>query len=125
MVNKLFSEGARFLIQVGKEDYTGTNKTDIPLIFDWTVMSEIYDCLRSNELIFESSSEKPIITVVKQDFTESLPPQRRGLWKDLLERGAVQIEFLEEGWASGAVRRRRTFSRRIQPPSQTYYPFGP
>ena len=107
MVNKLFSEGARFLIQVGKEDYTGTNKTDIPLIFDWTVMSEIYDCLRSNELIFESSSEKPIITVVKQDFTESLPPQRRGLWKDLLERGAVQIEFLEEGWASGAVRRIR------------------
>ena len=107
LVSKLLSEGARFLIQVGKEDYKRTNGSYIPLIFDWTVISEIYDYLRSNGLDFRSSPVKPIITVVKQNFMESLPSQRYDLWKSLLDKGAVQIEFVEEGWSSGAVRRIR------------------
>jgi hypothetical protein len=107
LVNKLLVKGARFLIQVGKEDCQRINGSEIPLIFDWTIMSEINNYIINNRLDFKSSSKRPIITIVKQDFLESIPTYRRALWESLMTKGAVQIEFLEEGWSSGALRRIR------------------
>jgi hypothetical protein len=107
MVNKLLRRGARFLIQVGKEDHKTTNGSDVPLIFDWTVMSEINNYIIENGQEFKNCSRKPIVTVVKQDFITSIPPVKLNLWRSLMERGALQIEFLEEGWSSGAIRRIR------------------
>lgn len=105
LVKKLLGYGARFLIQVGKDDFKMEDNYSIPIIFDWTVMSEIDAYIKKNGLDFKNSSRKPIITMVKQDFTHAIPTSRRDLWESLMEKGAVQIEFLEEGWSSGAVRR--------------------
>ena len=107
MVNSLLKKGARFLIQVGKEEHKTTNGTDVPLIFDWTVMSEINRYIIESDQEFKNCSRKPIVTVAKQDFMTSIPPIKLGLWRSLMERGALQIEFLEDGWSSGAIRRNR------------------
>lgn len=107
LVYDLLKEGGRILIQVGKEPSKNESGVYVPLVFDWTVLAVIYEYLSNNEMDFTSKKEKPIITVVKQNFEESIPGNRRDLWKGLKEKGAVQIEFLEEGWSSGAVRRIR------------------
>ena len=107
LVNKLQRMGARFLIQVGKEDRKITEDSNVPLIFDWTVMSEINRYIIDNGLDFKNCIRKPIITVAKQDFKNSIPPNRVCLWRSITEKEALQIEFLEEGWSSGAVRRIR------------------
>jgi hypothetical protein len=107
LVRNLLREGGKFLVQVGKEPAKIESGRHIPLIFDWTILAVIYEYLRSNKLDFTSKKEKPIITVVKQDFEDSIPENRRNLWEGLRKREAVQIEFLEEGWSSGAVRRIR------------------
>ena len=107
LVNKFLRKGARFLIQVGKEDHKIMNGSNVPLIFDWTVMSEINSYIIENGLDFKNCSRKPIITVAKQDFMNSIPPIRLDLWRSLMEMEALQIEFLEEGWSSGAIRRIR------------------
>lgn len=107
LVNSLLRRGVRFLIQIGKEDYKRIDGTEIPIIFDWTVLSETYNYILLNRLDFTSTTKKPIITLVKQDFLESLPARRRVLWDSMVSAGAIQLEFMAEGWSSGAVRRIR------------------
>lgn len=107
LVNEILKEGGRLLVQVGKEPIKSDNGTHIPLTFDWSVISEVRDFLTKNSLDFKDSVKKPIITVVKQDFMESIPRNRKEIWDDLVKCGAVQIEFIEAGWSSGAIRRTR------------------
>lgn len=107
LVNNLLKKNTRFLVQVGKEEYKEWQKEFISLTFDWTIISVVNEYIEKNEYNF-NPNEKPLLTVAKQDITVNLPKKRKSLWKSITGKEAIQIEFIEDGWASGALRRIRT-----------------
>lgn len=107
LVQTLAGKGANFLVGVGKEPRTSSEPSGIPIIFDWTVISTIHDCLKSGHSSPSNWQGRILATVATSKTHKQIPENRRVLWKQLLAQDAVQIEYIEPGWASGAVRRIR------------------
>lgn len=104
LVKALAAEGAKFAVQVGKEPLSVENDpTSLSIIFDWTVIATVNECLQQGTLSTANSNE-PLIFTVKTDKTEGqIPTSRRELWDALLEAKAVEIEFVEKEF--GELRR--------------------
>lgn len=107
LVQILAEKGAAFLVGVGKEPRLEGKSEALPIIFDWTLISTIYNCLKSGIATLPNWQGKVLITVATQKTTKQIPEDRREIWQELLTRGAVQLEYIEPGWASGAIRRTR------------------
>ncbi len=107
LVRILVEQGASFLVGVGREPRMEGKPEALPIIFDWTVISTINSCLKSGIAIPPGWQGKVLVTVATQKTDEQIPNDRREVWQELLTRGAVQVEYIEPGWASGAVRRER------------------
>jgi len=107
LVRILVGKGAKFLVGVGKEPRVEGKPEALPIIFDWTVISTISGCLKSGVATPPSWQGKVLITVATQKTDEQIPQDRREAWQALLSSGAVQLEYIEPGWASGAIRRAR------------------
>lgn len=105
LVQILVEKGASFLVGVGREPRMEGKPEALPIIFDWTVISTISNCLKSGVATPPSWQGKVLITVATQKTNEQIPEDRREVWQELLKRDAVQLEYIEPGWASGAVRR--------------------
>lgn len=106
LVRILAEKGAVFLVGVGKEPRL-ENMSALPIIFDWTVISTISSCLKSGVAAPQSWQGKVLITVATQKTDEQIPGDRRDIWQELLACDAVQLYYIEPGWASGAIRRAR------------------
>jgi len=107
LVRILMGKGARFLVGIGKEPRLEDKPGALPIIFDWTVVATIVDCLKSGAIVPLSWQGEVLTTVATQKTGEQIPEDRRGIWQEMLARGDVQVEYIEPGWASGAVRRAR------------------
>jgi nucleoside phosphorylase len=103
IVKKLLVESATFAIQVGKDPLDNTDS--FPIIFDWTVMATVNECLQQDIVSVSDSQEHLIFTVATSKTENQIPESRRELWEALHEANAVNLEFLEPGWTSGAMRR--------------------
>jgi hypothetical protein len=106
-VRILAEKGAAFLVGVGKEPRLEGKSEALPIIFDWTVISTINSYLKSGIAIPPGWQGKVLITVATQKTDEQIPEDRRETWQKLLTCDAVQLEYIEPRWASGAVRRAR------------------
>ncbi len=103
----LCAMGAVFLVQVGGEPRIDQQQGRLPMIFDWTVIDAVNDCLDSGRAT-SSSWRGPVLATIATSKTErQIPKDRRNMWEQLLTQNAVQVEYLAPGWSSGAVRRNR------------------
>jgi hypothetical protein len=107
LVRVLAEKGAVFSVGVGKEPRLQGKTEALPIVFDWTVISTINSCLKSGLTPLPSWQGKVLTTIATQKTDEQIPEDRREIWRELLARDAVQINYLEPGWASGAERRAR------------------
>lgn len=107
LVQVLVGRGAKLLVGVGKEPRMEGRPDALPIIFDWTVIDAVGNYLRSDPTAQLASQGEVLVTVVTQKTEQQIPEDRRAIWQELLEVGAVRIEYMEPGWASGAVRRVR------------------
>lgn len=107
LVKALAGKGANFLVGTGREPRTPSEPSGIPMIFDWTVIATVHDCLKSGHASPSNWQGRILATVATSKTHEQIPKNRRVLWEQLLAQDAVQIEYIEPGWASGAVRRIR------------------
>jgi len=105
LVRILAQKGAVFLVGIGKEPRLEGKSEALPIIFDWTVISTVNSCLKSGIATPQSWQGKVLITVATQKTDEQIPVDRLQTWQELLARDAVQLDYIEPGWASGAVRR--------------------
>jgi hypothetical protein len=105
LVSKLLDSGARFLVQIGKEPIQPD--TNLPLIFDWAVVSSVYDRLKGGINFYQKENSKPLVVLLKQDYEALIPQDRREIWDFLRGEGLLQLQFMPKGWSSGAVRRIR------------------
>lgn len=107
LVRILVGKGVKFLVGVGKEPRLEGKQDALPTIFDWTVIATIVDCLKSGAATPMGWQGKILATIATQKTDKQIPDDRRGIWQEILGYGAVQVEYIEPGWASGAVRRSR------------------
>ncbi len=107
LVRVLADKGAAFSVAVGKEPRLGGKPSGLPIIFDWTVISTINSCVKTGLIPPPSWQGKVLTTIATQKTREQIPQDRQEIWNELLARGAVQVDYIEPGWASGAVRRSR------------------
>lgn len=107
LVRILLGKGAKFLVGIGKEPHLEGKEDTLPIIFDWTVIATIVDCLKSGIAKPTSWQGEILTTVETQKLDERIPGDRRGIWQEIQGYGAVQVKYIEPGWASGAIRRAR------------------
>jgi hypothetical protein len=91
LVKSLATKGATFAVQVGKEPLSveGYPKS-LPIIFDWTIIETIYECLQEGTI--NKSHDEPLIFIPTTNKTENqIPPNRQKLWDTLLKKNIVYV----------------------------------
>lgn len=110
LVKTLIVEGAMFLIGIGKEPLSTPNDgKSLPIIFDWTVLSAVHDCLQQGLISASGFSERPVYTIGTIKTETQIPEYRRDLWESLQMKNVIEIDFLN--WTSGALRRQHQAQR--------------
>ncbi|MBV6627292.1 MAG: hypothetical protein KI793_30860 [Rivularia sp. (in: Bacteria)] len=112
LVRNLIVEGAMFVTGIGKEPLSIENDCNSPsIIFDWTILSTIHDCLQQG-LVSTSDFPEPLIyTVGKSKTEQQIPEHRRNLWESFLDNNVIEINYLKPGRASGGAYRELQASR--------------
>ena len=107
LTDALLRAGGSVTVGVGKEPRATEHDPSSPsIVFDWTVLERVGTYLRRGGA--PRTAQGPLLATVASSKTESqIPDDRRDLWEQLKEAGAVSLEFLDAGWSSGAVRRQR------------------
>lgn len=107
LVRSLVREGATFLLQFHRQPFL-KDRIDGPAItFDWTVAEAIAEAIRNGAVPSTTSTRRLIATYATAKTDSQIPPQCRDLYDFLRNSNAVEMEFIEPGWSSGAYRRDR------------------
>lgn len=106
-VQQLADAGARFMVTPGREPRLTDTENDLAIVFDWTVLETLAESLTRGTVKASSDGEKLVVAVVTHKLDTHIPESRRELWDQLLAAGAIQVEYPESIWSSGAHRRRR------------------
>src|ERR1700730_14368603 len=94
---RLASEGARFVLAVGKEPLSSAPDL-LPIIFDWTVLSALYDSIQNGHASARSSLGPLVESLATHKTDIHVPSHRRQLWTEVRNVDAVHLEFLAPGW---------------------------
>ncbi len=106
LVKALIVEGAMFITGIGKEPLSiPDDPNSLPIIFYWTALSAINECLQQGLVSTSDFPEHLIYTVGTSKTENQIPDFRRDLWESLRDAGAVEIDFIEPGWTAGVLRR--------------------
>lgn len=106
LVDALVRRGARFVITVTKEPRAICDDASSPsLIFDWTVLAAVYTRIEDGSVQPAGPHGRLIATLATSKTEQQVPELRRPLWQALRNADAVQLNFVDPGWASGAIRR--------------------
>ncbi|MBN3949198.1 MAG: hypothetical protein HWQ38_23145 [Nostoc sp. NMS7] len=112
LVRTLILEGAMFITGIGKEPLSIENDFNSPsIIFDWTVLNVIHDSLQQGLVTISNFPERPLFTIGTSKTENQIPDNRRDLWESFLAVNALEIDFLQVGFASAALRRQRQAQR--------------
>lgn len=105
LVERLISEGALIAVGVGREPHLRDDVKLPAIVFDWTVLESTARALRAGKCKAASLQGEVVATVATNKTTSQIPSDRRGLWDELVDSGALMIRNVEPGWTSGAIRR--------------------
>jgi hypothetical protein len=103
----LVTKGAGFVVSFGKEPRLEGREDGPSIIFDWTVAESIHSALTQGRTQSSGPSGKLIATIATEKTFGQIPEHRRELYDALRSAGTINMEFLEPGWGSGAIRRQR------------------
>lgn len=108
LTQALCSEGATFLLNVGKEPHSRPDDlSSPPIIFDWTAIEALGECLASGQAQGKTDYGALLTVLATSKTDKQIPDGRRPLWNQLHDADAIRLEYIEPGWAAGAVRRAR------------------
>lgn len=93
--------GGSLIAQLGGEPYHSAAE-DLPGTFDWLAIELALEALRAGEA--RPSAEDPLVLLrgSHRGF-EQIPPHRRPLYDELVNRKAVDLQLLPDTWRSGAL----------------------
>ncbi|WP_144876348.1 5'-methylthioadenosine/S-adenosylhomocysteine nucleosidase, partial [Hyella patelloides] len=104
LVKTLATRGATFAVQIGKEPLSvESDPTSPSIIFDWTIVTTIYECIQQGIVNIDNYDEPIIFTVYSYKTQRQIPASKQDIWNSLLDLDAVEIEIAESEF--GHVRR--------------------
>lgn len=96
LVKELIEKESKFIVQVGKEPlFIENDPTSPSIIFDWTIIHTIYQCLEKGEINPGNFQESLIYSAVTHKTEQQIPSFRREMWDKLLADNIVEIEFIK------------------------------
>lgn len=107
LVINLAQKGASFVVPFGKDPKVKHGEVGPSVIFDWTVAEALFGVLTNGTAKPTGGSGRLIATIATAKTDIQIPPHRRNTYDELRKMDAVSMEFLDPGWASGAIRRSR------------------
>jgi hypothetical protein len=106
LVLELGTGGGAFVIMVGREPAQDeAEPPERPIVFDWAVLETMVQLDQQGSL--DRSAFPSVIAVVTTKTEKQIPNWRRELWLNSLERGLLQLAYIEPDWTSAAIRRNR------------------
>jgi len=108
LVRSLAARGASFVVGIGKDPLTRPDDpSSPPLVFDWTALAAAYACIQEGAAPAVGKQGRLVATVATGKTESQIPIHRQPMWEGVRAAGAVDLQFVEPGWTSGAVRRTR------------------
>jgi hypothetical protein len=107
LTQRLAEQGATFLIDLGHEPRSGMEQTGLSIIFNWTVAEAINKALMNGVASPTYAQGRLLATIATSKTDAQIPANRRPLYSNLRDAGAVAMEFAPPGWSSAAIRRER------------------
>jgi hypothetical protein len=108
VTRQILIEGGGLVLNVGKEPRASSAPPDAAsLIFDWTALEEAANCLRTRSSTWSNVSGSPIQIVTSEKAVLEIPNERLPLWRELLESGFVNVEYIQPGARSATMIRDR------------------
>ena len=108
LTTSMATQGAIFTAPFGGEPRI-EGRTDGPsIIFDWTIITTLYDLLKAGKITPRGPNGRLIATVSINKNGETdpkIPDERKNIYKELRTANAITLEVLPEGWTAGAIRR--------------------
>jgi hypothetical protein len=111
LVRVLAAEGATFVLGVGREPRAYDDPSAPPIVYYWTALNAIQECLECGTARASSPQGRLVVTITTSKTEDQIPDLRRPLWEALRGVGTIELEFIEPGWSAGAVRRVRQAQR--------------
>lgn len=107
LTSALLNEGANFVLPFGKEPLL-KDRTDGPsIIFDWTVTQEVHRALLAGTVQPSGPNGRLIASIATSKTDTHIPATRQTIYRELRDRSAMSMEFIERGWSAGAIVRPR------------------
>lgn len=107
LTRALAFERANFIVPFGPEPLLAARTDGPSLIFDWTVASELFASLQAGTSSPDGPDGRLIVTLATSKTDAKIPAHRRAAFEGLRSANAIDMEFVEPGWSSGAFRRQR------------------
>ncbi len=108
VTTQILNDGGGLVLGVGKEPRPPGAPSDAPsLIFDWTALETAASCFRSGCSTWSNVSGSPIQVVTSEKAVSEIPNERLSLWRELLEGGFVNVEYIQPGARSATMMRDR------------------
>jgi len=101
----LATAGCTFVAQAGSEPLADDGRHSV--IFDWTVLEAVVEALKKGQVVAAGPQGRLVACVATHKTQDQIPEEKRALWDYLVQANAIRVEYIEEGWTSGAVRRER------------------
>lgn len=106
VVRHALRDGARLVVQVSKEPRLVPDDPISPaLLFDWTVIDEVRDCLADGTAQPTVEGEPLLYAVTSEKAESEIPEGRRSAWSELLATGAVWLNRIRPGSRSATAMR--------------------
>lgn len=108
-VRQIMNAGGGLVLAAGKEPRPAGARADAPsLVFDWTALEMVADCLRRGCCAaWQSKFGLPIVVTISEKAESEIPDERRPLYQELLDSGRVHLELIMAGSRSATLIRQR------------------
>lgn len=108
VVRSVLESGGGLVVGVGRELRPDGGGTTAPsVLFDWTALQTAAAVVRTGALTWPSAAGSPLVVVASEKSESEIPEDRRGLWKELLQSGAMRTEWILPGSRAAALIRQR------------------
>lgn len=108
VVRGVLERGGGVVTAVGREPRAADGDATLPsLVFDWTVLETAAEVIRAGTLSWPTSGGCPVVVVASEKAEAEIPEERRALWRELREGGAVRLESILPGSRAAALIRER------------------
>jgi TIR- and PNP-associating SLOG family len=108
VVRGVLKLGGGLVLAAGREPRAIDGDNGSPsLLFDWTALESALDLLKEGVASWPASAGAPIVIVTSEKAELEIPPERRALWKQLLDTRKVRVESIFPGSRAAAFIRER------------------